>query len=155
MKIKHIDGLVSALEEINNKLTENQPVDLTEILNSLGNKVDKIHGKGLSTNDFTNEYKNKLDNCNPVCIDTNGNASIPGNFTANNFVLSSDICEFVFKSDSKKRKRYGVIAQHIEDKHPEFVHTDKDGFKTVAYIELLLAKIANLEKRIYDLEKKQ
>lgn len=29
--------------------------------NSLQNKVDKVEGKGLSTNDFTNEYKNKID----------------------------------------------------------------------------------------------
>lgn len=28
--------------------------------NSLQNKVDKVEGKGLSTNDFTNEYKNKI-----------------------------------------------------------------------------------------------
>lgn len=27
----------------------------------VGNKVDKENGKGLSTNDFTNEYKTKLD----------------------------------------------------------------------------------------------
>lgn len=29
-------------------------------LNSVGNKVDKVTGKGLSTNDFTTEYKTKL-----------------------------------------------------------------------------------------------
>ena len=28
----------------------------------LGNKVDKEKGKGLSTNDFTDDYKNKIDN---------------------------------------------------------------------------------------------
>lgn len=32
------------------------------ILAKLGSKVDKVDGKSLSTNDFTNEYKNKLDN---------------------------------------------------------------------------------------------
>lgn len=37
------------------------------IIVKLGGKVDKIAGKGLSTNDFTNEYKDKLDN-----IGTNG-----------------------------------------------------------------------------------
>lgn len=34
----------------------------TEVENALSNKVDKITGKGLSTNDFTNDYKNKIDN---------------------------------------------------------------------------------------------
>lgn len=31
----------------------------------VGNKVDKVVGKQLSTNDFTDEYKNKLDNLTP------------------------------------------------------------------------------------------
>ena len=31
---------------------------------SLANKVDKVEGKGLSTNDFTNNYKGKLDALN-------------------------------------------------------------------------------------------
>ena len=33
----------------------------TEIDTKLAGKVDKVSGKGLSTNDFTNAYKNKLD----------------------------------------------------------------------------------------------
>ncbi len=33
----------------------------TEIDTKLAGKVDKVSGKGLSTNDFTNVYKNKLD----------------------------------------------------------------------------------------------
>lgn len=33
----------------------------TEISNNLDTKVDKIEGKGLSTNDYTDEDKNKLD----------------------------------------------------------------------------------------------
>ena len=36
-------------------------VSINELLN---NKVDKVSGKGLSTNDFTNEEKEKLDNLN-------------------------------------------------------------------------------------------
>lgn len=35
------------------------------VLNTkIENKIDKVEGKGLSTNDFTNDYKNKLDNFN-------------------------------------------------------------------------------------------
>lgn len=33
----------------------------TKIKSALSGKVDKVHGKGLSTNDFTDEDKNKLD----------------------------------------------------------------------------------------------
>lgn len=37
-------------------------VDAVQVLNAaIGNKVDKIEGKGLSTNDFTTAEKNKLD----------------------------------------------------------------------------------------------
>lgn len=35
------------------------------IVARLGNKVDKVDGKGLSTNDFTNEDKEKLANLTP------------------------------------------------------------------------------------------
>ena len=34
---------------------------VTSVSGNMENKVDKEEGKGLSTNDFTNEYKNKLD----------------------------------------------------------------------------------------------
>ena len=34
---------------------------LGEIETAVNNKVDKVSGKGLSTNDFTNEYKEKVD----------------------------------------------------------------------------------------------
>ena len=34
---------------------------VTEIDNRLANKVDKVNGKDLSTNDFSNEYKQKVD----------------------------------------------------------------------------------------------
>lgn len=33
----------------------------TLVTDGLGNKVDKVTGKGLSTNDFTDAYKDKLD----------------------------------------------------------------------------------------------
>ena len=38
---------------------------LQDIDTELANKVDKVDGKGLSTNDFTNEDKNKLDSLTP------------------------------------------------------------------------------------------
>jgi hypothetical protein len=46
------------------------------------------------------------------------------------------------------QSRYGVIAQELEEVHPEFVRTDKEGMKSVAYIDLLIAKIAELEARL-------
>ena len=85
--------------------------------------------------------------------------------TATNFILSSDktLKENVKDIDTKHIdvnwknfelksepgvKRSGVIAQELEKKHPEFVRTNEDGLKSVAYIDLLIAKIAELEARL-------
>lgn len=42
--------------------TSTNPVQNKVVNTELGKKVDKVSGKGLSTNDFTNAYKTKLDN---------------------------------------------------------------------------------------------
>ena len=93
------------------------------------------------------------------------NIRIQGTATATNFILSSDktLKDNIEEIDTKHIdvswknfelksepgvKRSGVIAQELEEKHPEFVRTDKDGLKSVAYIDLLIAKIAELEARL-------
>lgn len=43
---------------------------LGEIETELENKVDKVSGKGLSSNDFTNEYKDKIDSALQSYIET-------------------------------------------------------------------------------------
>ncbi len=92
-----------------------------------------------------------------------------GTITAANFILSSDerkktkiadlTCDNVdvsWKSfemkDNEGEYRTGVIAQELEQKHPEFVNTDDEGYKTVKYIDLLIAKIAELEARLEKVE---
>ena len=96
--------------------------------------------------------------------------STSGVVTANNFVLSSDkrsktkikdlTCDNIdvsWKSFEMKGNegdyRTGVIAQELEETNPEFVNTDEKGFKSVKYIDLLIAKIAELEARLEKLEK--
>ena len=96
--------------------------------------------------------------------------STSGVVTANNFVLSSDKrnktkiedltgnnVDISWKSFEMKGNegeyRTGVIAQELEENHPEFVNTDDRGFKSVKYIDLLIAKIAELEARLEMLEK--
>jgi len=90
--------------------------------------------------------------------------------TATNFILSSDktLKDNVEEIDAKHIdvkwknfelksepgiKRSGVIAQELEKTNPEFVRTDKEGLKSVAYIDLLITKIAELEARLEKLEK--
>lgn len=48
-----VDELIGGASETFNSLGE--------IETAVNNKVDKVSGKGLSTNDFTNAYKNKVD----------------------------------------------------------------------------------------------
>tara|TARA_R110000868_G_scaffold37447_10_gene132457 strand:- start:111 stop:3602 length:3492 start_codon:yes stop_codon:yes gene_type:complete len=100
-------------------------------------------------------------------FNTNNSAYVSnaGVMTAANFVLSSDerkktkikdlsrdninVSWKTFEMKNEEGEyRVGVIAQELEIEHPEFVRTDKDGFKSVAYIDLLIAKIAELEARL-------
>ena len=99
------------------------------------------------------------------------NDTSTGTITATNFILSSDgrlkenVEEVSDKSinvdwktfemkSNKGQKRYGVIAQELEEVHPEFVRTDDEGMKSVAYVDLLIAKIAELEARLAKVENK-
>ena len=109
-------------------------------------------------------------NSKALSLASNQAATFTSTVTATNFINSSDerlkenieeVCDnsievnwktFNFKTE-KEQKRYGVIAQELEKTNPEFVREDSQGFKSVAYIDLLIAKIAELETRIQKLEK--
>ena len=62
-----------------------------------------------------------------------------------------DIVEFNFKG--KDTKKYGVIAQDLESAGLEnLVQSNDEGTKSVDYISMLCLKIAELEKRVKELE---
>ncbi|MBV5326140.1 MAG: tail fiber domain-containing protein [Chlorobium sp.] len=63
------------------------------------------------------------------------------------------IVKAVFNDDPTNTHRFCVIAQDVEKSLPQFVYTDQNGQKAVYYIELMLAKIALLEKEIEILKK--
>jgi hypothetical protein len=108
---------------------------------------------------------------NTYKLDVSGTGRFTSTVEATNFILSSDerlkdnIEDFDYNShinidvktyelkSEKGVKRTGVIAQELEVKHPEFVRTDDEGVKSVAYIDLLMAKVAELEARLEKLEK--
>ena len=93
---------------------------------------------------------------------------------AHNFILSSDrrlkkniidlpntswtdkieFKQFQFKDDPKEKIRFGVIAQDIEQIAPELVSTDENGMKAVSYIDMLIAKISEMDKKINALTQK-
>ena len=112
----------------------------------------------------TNGVNVEVDDSNGV-ITLSTDTTCSSAVTATNFILSSDKRlkenikdlkpkhldikwkSFELKSEPKVY-RAGVIAQELEETNPEFVREDKDGLKSVAYIDLLIAKIAELEARL-------
>ena len=133
-----------------------------------GNKItadtsnDFIFSTSLPSAPYTVSEKMRIAN--------GGATTFTSTVTATNFILSSDerlkeniekVCDNRVKADwktfelktEKGQKRYGVIAQELEKTNPEFVREDSQGFKSVAYIDLLIAKIAELEARLEKLEK--
>ena len=91
--------------------------------------------------------------------------------TADNFILSSDLRKKTKVADVENRhlsvrwrefelkkkegkKRYGVIAQELEENHPEFVERDGDGNLSVQYIDLLVAKMAEKDRQLEELEER-
>ena len=64
--------------------------------------------------------------------------------------INVDFKEYNFKD--KKQTRFGVVAQELEKHHPEFIKETELGYKSVSYIDLLVAKIVELEDRIKQLE---
>lgn len=94
--------------------------------------------------------------------------TVSGNIYANDFILNSDaslkenVVDYAVKPINiaykeysfvgTQDKRVGVIAQELEVEHPEFIRESGLGKKSVSYIDLLLAKVAELEARIKQLE---
>lgn len=120
-------------------------------------------------NDGNSSFAIRLGNGNGYAtrmfMGATGVTTFSNTITATNFILSSDerkktkikdlTCNnisvnwksFELKEDEGEY-RTGVIAQELEKSHPEFVNTDDEGFKSVKYIDLLIAKIAELEARL-------
>ena len=110
--------------------SDNKNIDelLNELIKIQENKVDKVEGKGLSTNDFTNEDKEKLNSIiadpNNITIDTA--LSETSENPVQNKVITSKLNE-VFQSVSNGKS---LIASAITDKG---VSTDAEAtFDTMA-----------------------
>ena len=70
----------------------------------LAKKVDKVEGKGLSTNDFTDTYKNKLDNIDNVVTDGSENIITSGAvFTAISNISSGNVTGVKGEAESTYR----------------------------------------------------
>jgi len=129
-----------------------------------------IQGRDNGNSGFAIRLGNGGGHATRMWMGGTGATTFSNTVTATNFILSSDerlkenieeVCYNRVKADwktfelktEKGQKRYGVIAQELEKTNPEFVREDSQGFKSVAYIDLLIAKIAELEARLEKLEK--
>lgn len=114
MKFLDIEGLSTFLNQIKNKFVSKENIDNSlsssstnpvqnKVINTaLGNKVDKVDGKQLSTNDYTTTEKNKL-------------SGIEDN--ANNYIHPSTHPASMITQDSTHRFVTDVEKQMYEDKY--------------------------------------
>lgn len=105
---------------------------------------------------------------------TTNQLTVSGSMVSGNFILSSDkrlktgiqpinnlswidqihFKSFLMRNDLTARMRYGVIAQEVEKVNPELVFTDETGYKSVGYVDLLIAKVARQDEIINSLSKR-
>jgi hypothetical protein len=102
---------------------------------------------------------------NTFTLNQSGNATFLGSATATGFFNSSDArlkdvlerdgdaVKFTWKDGRDDKIHIGYIAQEVQKTYPDQVSEDTNGMLTVNYIEVLVAKIQELENRIKQLEK--
>ena len=107
-------------------------------------------------------YTNNLER---MRIAESGSTTFLGSVTATGFFNSSDArlkdvigrdgdtVKFTWKDKRDDKTHIGYIAQEVQEKYPDQVNKNEDGMLTVNYIEVLVAKIQELENRIKQLEK--
>lgn len=64
------------INAVNSGITSAKVTTYDGYASTIGNKVDKVSGKGLSTNDFTNTYKTAIDNLPSSYAPTNAQANV-------------------------------------------------------------------------------
>lgn len=68
--VEELKGLIKDFE-VDTELSASSfnPISNSAVTKALNNKVTKVAGKDLSTNDFTDEYKEKVENATSVIVD--------------------------------------------------------------------------------------
>lgn len=95
------------------KKRENYDVDDTTCTNmdiidtQLANKVEKVPGKGLSTNDFTNNYKNKIDTLQNIyrfmgTVDTVSNLPTTGQKNGDVYNVKSENKDYAWNDSAQQ-----------------------------------------------------
>ena len=131
-----IASLVDSAPDTLNTLNElaaalgDDPNFATTVATEIGKKVDKVDGKGLSTNDFTNEYKEKLDGLENITFDETDPTVPAWAKEATKPVYTAEEVGALSKDTELFSGNYNdlINAPNItEDESDEFVITDSAG----------------------------
>jgi hypothetical protein len=157
------------------RLTDTDDSKFTQFSYSSGKLVVRNNSTTTTTNQFTLDLDGKMGigTTSPSYkLDVTGEGRFTGDLRCLSLIQTSqrdqkkDIAdidkskakaipfkEYKYKSsiDGSERKRYGVVVEDIEDDYPELVHTDADGIKGINYIDLLVKRVAELEKELEDI----
>lgn len=128
-----------------------------------GKKYGLISGiTGVSNTGFS--IRNQTDGINLLSIDNSSNASFYSSVTASGFFQSSDrrlkyihkrdgdVAYYTWKDGRDDKMHIGWIAQEVRKQFPDQVQKNEDGYLSVSYIEILVAKNRDLEKKLEALE---
>lgn len=107
------------LGNVDNTSDKDKPIS-DAVKEELGNKVDKVEGKGLSTNDFTDQYKNQIEenafNVGLVSGVVDENSYRIGNLDNLNTDTTANLVDAIneiYDGKVDKVENYGLI--HIDD----------------------------------------
>ena len=115
---------------------------------------------------FYSNLQNGWGNQKAMSFAANGNLTVEGAVYATNFQFTSDITlkenvkpldtsidvDFIeFNFVDSNVQRYGVSAQAVQAVLPELVSEDNEGNLTVAMVDFLVLKVAELERKLKEL----
>nr|WP_320023792.1 tail fiber domain-containing protein [uncultured Draconibacterium sp.] len=143
--------------------------NFTDLQGATGTGVSGRLAYWNSSTNITSDADLTFDGLNLRVGATNGTGTV----NSGNFVLTSDrrlkkkiekisnlsiyddidFVQFRIKADDTYQ-RYGVVAQEVEKVNNQLVRKDKNGYYSVAYIDLLIAKTARQDEQIKSLEDK-
>jgi hypothetical protein len=120
-----------------------------------------VSGRPTNISSFTNDSGYITGNYLPL-----SGGTVSGSITATAFYASSDrrlkniisrsgdMIEFTWKDKRDNKTHYGYVAQEVRKKMPEQVNRDEQGYMSVNYIEVLVAKVNALELEVQSLKEK-
>lgn len=117
---------------------------LGEIESAIKNKVDKVSGKGLSTNDFTNAYKDKVDSALQSYTETDPTVPAWAKAASKPTYTASDVGAVPTTRTVNGKKLSGNITLTAEDVGalPDTTEIPSiDGLATKSYVDDAIANI--------------